>query len=80
MKKDAKNKNVQKENNKYDEVDINMLEKNAKAKNILICGHGPDEYIGSQAAPSQNKFETLLLTRMRRTCRSSIITNVLTKG
>ena len=42
--KDAENNDVPKEKSEYNEADYKMLEKNAKAKFILICGLGPDEY------------------------------------
>lgn len=44
MKKDNKNKDVQKEKNEYNEADYKMLGKNAKAKYILVCGLGLDEH------------------------------------
>ena len=44
-KKDAKNNNIQKQKSEYDEGDYKILQNNAKAKFILICGIVPDEYL-----------------------------------
>ncbi|MCE3050777.1 hypothetical protein HAX54_048058 [Datura stramonium] len=44
MKKDVENNVFPKEKNEYNEANFKMLEKNVKAKCILVCGLGPDEY------------------------------------
>ncbi|XP_019236860.1 PREDICTED: uncharacterized protein LOC109217084 [Nicotiana attenuata] len=43
-KQKAQNKTVPKDPSEFVATDFRMIEKNAKAKKILICGLGPDEY------------------------------------
>ncbi|KAH0720707.1 hypothetical protein KY284_005737 [Solanum tuberosum] len=60
-KKDAENNDVQKEKSEYEEADFKILEKNAKAKFILICGLGPDEYRRiSSCITSKQIWDTLM--------------------
>jgi len=42
--KDSEGKNVPKSKENYREANYKMLGKNAKAKCILVCGLGPDEF------------------------------------
>ncbi|XP_075107097.1 uncharacterized protein LOC142180075 [Nicotiana tabacum] len=43
-KQNAQSETVPKDPSKFVAVDFRMMEKNAKANKILICGLGPDEY------------------------------------
>ncbi|XP_070040035.1 uncharacterized protein [Nicotiana tomentosiformis] len=43
-KQNGQNEIVPKDPSEFVAVDFRMTEKNAKAKKILICGLGPDEY------------------------------------
>ncbi|XP_070050245.1 uncharacterized protein [Nicotiana tomentosiformis] len=43
-KQNGQNEDVPKDPSKFVVADFSMMEKNAKAKKILICGLGPDEY------------------------------------
>ncbi|XP_070002353.1 uncharacterized protein LOC142165998 [Nicotiana tabacum] len=44
IKQNGQNETVPKEPSKFVAADFRMMEKNAKAKEILICGLGHDEY------------------------------------
>ncbi|XP_070041144.1 uncharacterized protein [Nicotiana tomentosiformis] len=43
-KQNGQNKTIPKDPSEFVATDFKMMEKNAKAKKILICGLGPDEY------------------------------------
>ena len=49
---DSKGKKVPKPTENYGEADYKMLGKNAKAKCILVCGLGPDEFNGISSCTS----------------------------
>ncbi|XP_070046943.1 uncharacterized protein [Nicotiana tomentosiformis] len=43
-KQNTQNETVPKDPSEFVAVDFRMMEKNVKAKKIVICGHGPDVY------------------------------------
>ena len=47
---------VPKPRQKYDDADRKKIEKGFKAKTLLVCGIGPDEYNRVSACESAKKF------------------------
>ena len=57
---DCEGNKVPKPTEKYGETDYKMLGKNVKAKCILVCGLGPDEFHRiSSCTSAKNKYDTL---------------------
>ena len=56
VKDGEKNITVQKPRQKYDDADRKKIEKGFKAKTLLVCGIGPDEYNRVSACESAKEI------------------------
>ncbi|XP_070039231.1 uncharacterized protein LOC142177091 [Nicotiana tabacum] len=62
IKQNGQNKTVPKDSSEFVAEDFRMVEKNAKAKKILICGLGHDEYNCISASSNAKKIWNALQT------------------
>ncbi|XP_070045990.1 uncharacterized protein [Nicotiana tomentosiformis] len=61
-KKNVQNETIPKDPSEFVAADFRMMEKNANAKKILICGLGPDEYNGIFACSNAKEIWDALQT------------------
>ncbi|XP_075087588.1 uncharacterized protein LOC142169601 [Nicotiana tabacum] len=66
-KQNAQNKTVPKDLSEFVATNFRMMEKNAKAKKLLICRLGPDEYNRIFACSNAKKIWDALQTAHERT-------------
>ncbi|XP_075095093.1 uncharacterized protein LOC142173408 [Nicotiana tabacum] len=59
-KQNGKNETIPKDLSEFVTTDFRMMEKNAKAKKILICGLCPDEYIRIYACSNAKEISNAL--------------------
>lgn len=67
IKLDVGGREVPKERSGFNDTDRKLMEKNAKANNILICGMGPNEYKWVSACTNANTIWDTLQTAHKGT-------------